>query len=221
MYLKEDAGRGVFVQQDGFFDKELRPVSDIPAEELPICKHWSWDKILRSCYIKQADVVLAFYYFPHRFTRQQKRANFDFYEPMTVHESSLSPSMYSVVASACGRRQEAYRLYQRAARLDLDNFNADTEDGLHITSMAGSWLAVVQGFAGLNYHGEHLASRRAAPRRGGVCRSAFCTGAGFAVSFDSARSFAWTLWKVTRSPWKWMEKPYCCKQSISVPVSND
>ena len=157
MYLKEDAERGVFVQQDGFFDKDLRPVSDIPADELPICKHWSWDRILRSCYIKQADVVLAFYYFPHRFTQQQKRTNFDFYEPMTVHESSLSPSMYSVVASASGRYQEAYRLYQRAARLDLDNFNADTEDGLHITSMAGSWLAVVQGFAGLNYHGEHLA----------------------------------------------------------------
>lgn len=185
MYLHEDKEKGLFVQQDGFFDKELRPVSDIPEEELPICKHWSWDKILRSCYIKQADVVLAFYYFPNRFTQEQKRVNFDFYEPMTVHESSLSPSMYSVVASGSGRPAEAYRLYQRAARLDLDNFNADTEDGLHITSMAGSWLAIVQGFAGLNYHGEHLAFSPKCPAQWKkVSFRILYRGRLLAVSFD-------------------------------------
>ena len=221
MYLKEDAERGVFVQQDGFFDKDLRPVSDIPADELPICKHWSWDRILRSCYIKQADVVLAFYYFPHRFTQQQKRTNFDFYEPMTVHESSLSPSMYSVVASASGRYQEAYRLYQRAARLDLDNFNADTEDGLHITSMAGSWLAVVQGFAGLNYHGEHLAFTPRCPeawRR--VSFRILYRGRLLAVSFDSAQ-FCLDILEGDALTVEVDGKAYCCKQSISVPVSND
>lgn len=156
MYLGQTLENGVIVQQDGFMDKELLPVSAIPEEELPLCKHWSWDRILRSCYIKQADVVLGFYYFPDRFTAEQKKVNFQFYEPMTVHESSLSPSMHSVVASHCGLPQDAYRLYKRAARLDLDNFNDDTDDGLHITSMAGSWLAIVHGFAGMNYHGELL-----------------------------------------------------------------
>ena len=151
MYINYDEKTNLFIQQDGFMDKDLVPASQIPEEELPLCKHWSWDRILRSCFIKQADVVLAFYYLPHRFTLKQKQANFRFYEPFTVHESSLSPSMYSTVASMCGFTDDAYRLYQRAARLDLDNFNADTEDGLHITSMAGSWIALTHGFAGMDY----------------------------------------------------------------------
>lgn len=163
MYMGTTREDGLIIQQDGYLDKELLPVSAIPEEELPLCKHWSWDRILRSCYIKQADVILGFYYFPDRFSAEQKKVNFDFYEPMTVHESSLSPSMYSVVASHCGNTQDAYRLYKRAARLDLDNFNDDTDDGLHITSMAGSWLAIVHGFAGLNFHGEYLAFNPACP----------------------------------------------------------
>ena len=157
MYLNYNEETKLFMQQDGFMDKELIPAAQIPEEELPLCKHWSWDRILRSCFIKQADVILAFYYFPHRFTLEQKQANFRFYETFTVHESSLSPSMYSTVASACGFSDDAYRLYQRAARLDLDNFNADTEDGLHITSMAGSWIALAHGFAGMDYQRGVLA----------------------------------------------------------------
>ena len=156
MYLNYDPETMLFIQQDGFMDKEIYPAAEIPADELPLCKHWSWDRILRSCFIKQADVILAFYYFPRRFTLEQKRANFLFYEPLTVHESSLSPSMHSTVASACGFEADAYRLYQQAARLDLDNFNADTEDGLHITSMAGSWIALMHGFAGMFYQGGQL-----------------------------------------------------------------
>lgn len=109
-------------------------------------------------------MILAFYYFPHRFTLEQKQANFRFYEPFTVHESSLSPSMYSTVASACGFSDDAYRLYQRAARLDLDNFNADTEDGLHITSMAGSWIALAHGFAGMDYQRGVLAFNPRCPQ---------------------------------------------------------
>jgi len=76
-----------------------------------------------------------------------KKRNFDFYEPRTVHESSLSSSVYSIVASQIGYKQKAYELYLRTSRLDLDNYNSDTEDGVHLTSMSGSWLAIVQGFA--------------------------------------------------------------------------
>lgn len=97
MYLNYDAKTMLFSQQDGFMDKELYPAAEIPEDERPLCKHWSWDRILRSCFIKQADVILAFYYFP-----------------------------------------------------------ADTEDGLHITSMAGSWIALMHGFAGMSYQGGRL-----------------------------------------------------------------
>lgn len=147
MYFPVDEELGIFVQHDTFLDKDLMPVSDIPTSDLPLNQHWSWDKILRSCFIKQADVLQGIYFFNDTFTKEEKQKNFDFYEPMTVHESSLSPSIHSILAAELGMESKAVEMYQRTARLDLDNYNNDTEDGLHITSMTGSWLSIVQGFA--------------------------------------------------------------------------
>ena len=149
MYYPEDAELGIFVQHDTFLDKELMPAADIPAGERPINQHWSWDHILRSCFIKQADVLQGLYFLNHLYDVETIRRNFDFYEPMTVHESSLSPCVHSILAAQLGYRQKAVEMYQRTARLDLDNINNDTDDGLHITSMAGSWLAIAHGFAGM------------------------------------------------------------------------
>ncbi len=147
MYYPYDEKEGVFVQHDGFMDKDLRPVSALDATDLPLNQNWSWDKILRSPFIKQADVLQGIYFFGNQFSLEEKRRNFDFYEPMTVHESSLSPSIHSILAAELGKEAKAVEMYGRTARLDLDNYNNDTEDGLHITSMTGSWLAIVQGFA--------------------------------------------------------------------------
>ena len=149
MYYPEEVELGIFVQHDTFLDKELMPASDIPAGERPINQHWSWDHILRSCFIKQADVLQGLYFLNHLYDVETIRRNFDFYEPMTVHESSLSPCVHSILAAQLGYRQKAVEMYQRTARLDLDNINNDTDDGLHITSMAGSWLAIAHGFAGM------------------------------------------------------------------------
>ena len=147
MYYPFDEKEGVFVQHDGFMDKDLRPVSALDASDLPLNQNWSWDKILRSPFIKQADVLQGIYFFGNQFSLEEKRRNFDFYEPMTVHESSLSPSIHAILAAELGKEAKAVEMYGRTARLDLDNYNNDTEDGLHITSMTGSWLAIVQGFA--------------------------------------------------------------------------
>lgn len=149
MYYPEDREMGVFVQQDTYLDKDLKPVSDIPPEQRPINQHWSWDRILRSCFIKQADVLQGLYFFDHLYDTDTKKRNFDFYEPMTVHESSLSPCVHSILAAELGYRAKAMEMYRRTARLDLDNINNDTDDGLHITSMTGSWLSLAQGFAGM------------------------------------------------------------------------
>ncbi|SHH74915.1 family 65 glycosyl hydrolase domain-containing protein [Ferrimonas marina] len=146
--LPVDDETGVFIQHDGFMDKELVPMGDIPAAEYPIHQHWSWDRILRSCYIKQADVLQGIYLFEDEFDTETIKRNYDFYEPMTVHESSLSPCIHSVLASRLGYEELAYKFYLRTSRLDLDDYNNDTEDGLHITSMAGTWMAVVEGFGG-------------------------------------------------------------------------
>ncbi|WP_265478813.1 glycoside hydrolase family 65 protein [Lactiplantibacillus plantarum] len=149
MYLPYDKDLNIFVQHDGFLDKDLKPVSEIPADQLPLNQNWSWDKILRSPYIKQGDVLQGIWDFIGDFTPEQKKSNFDFYEQYTVHESSLSPAIYSVLAADLHYEEKAVELYERTARLDLDNYNNDTVDGLHITAMTGGWIAVVQGFAGM------------------------------------------------------------------------
>lgn len=156
MYFPYDEERGVFVQHDTFLDKDLMNVDELGPENLPINQKWSWDRILRSCFIKQADVLQGLYFFNDKFTEEEKRRNFEFYEPMTVHESSLSPSIHAVLAAELGMEEKAYEMYHRTARLDLDNYNNDTEDGLHITSMTGAWLAIVQGFAGMRTFDETL-----------------------------------------------------------------
>jgi len=146
--LAVDEKTGVFMQQDGFMDKELTPMVDLPEGAYPIHKNWSWDRILRSCFIKQADVLQGIYTFESQYSKETIKKNFDFYEPLTVHESSLSPCIHSILASSIGYEDLAYKFYLRTARLDLDDYNHDTDDGLHITSMAGTWMSVVEGFGG-------------------------------------------------------------------------
>ncbi|GJH40147.1 maltose phosphorylase [Capnocytophaga sp. HP1101] len=156
MYLPYSEKYGVYLQQDGFLDKDLKPVSSIPAGERPLNQHWSWDRILRSPYIKQADTLQGFYFFEERFSKEELQKHYEFYEPFTVHESSLSPCVHSVLASALGKTDEAYALYLRTARLDLDDYNKEVHEGLHITSMAGTWLSIVEGFAGMRVKNGEL-----------------------------------------------------------------
>lgn len=149
MYLPLDAKRNIFLQQDGFLDKDLKKAAEIPKAERPINQHWSWDRILRSPYIKQADTLQSMFLFEDNFDKETIRRHFDFYEPLTVHESSLSPCIHTILASAIGYEDKAYEMYLRTARLDLDDYNNDTSDGCHITSMGGTWMAFVKGFGGM------------------------------------------------------------------------
>lgn len=165
MYLPEDTEQGIFIQNDGYMDKELQSTGAIPEEERPINQHWSWDRILRSCYIKQSDVLLGLYLYYFDFDTDTTRRNFDFYEPMTVHESSLSPHIHSILAARIGEVEKAYELFMHTTRLDLDDYNNETDQGLHITSMPGSWLAIVRGFAGLQIHGGILSFSPVLPKK--------------------------------------------------------
>jgi maltose phosphorylase len=107
-------------------------------------------------FIKQADVLQGIYLFEDRYDLETIRRNYDFYEPRTVHESSLSPCVHAILAAKLGDEERAYEFYLRTARLDLDDYNNDTEDGCHITSMAGTWMAVVQGFGGMRVRDNQL-----------------------------------------------------------------
>ncbi|QCX33023.1 glycoside hydrolase family 65 protein [Caloramator sp. E03] len=156
MYYPYVESLQVFEQQDGYMDKEQKLVSELSPDDLPLNQKWSWDRILRSCFIKQADVIQGLYFLNERYDIDTIKRNFDFYEPKTVHESSLSACIHSVIASQIGYHDKAYELFLRSSRLDLDNYNNDTNDGLHITSMAGTWLAITQGFGGMKVINDKL-----------------------------------------------------------------
>jgi len=149
IYLPYCKDLDVFIQNDGFLNKDLQPVSSIPINQRPINQHWSWDKILRSPYIKQADVLQGFYFFEDDFSNDELLKNFNYYEQFTVHESSLSACIHCILASKTNDLNKAYDYFVRASRLDLDDYNKEIKQGLHITSMGGTWMSIVEGFAGL------------------------------------------------------------------------
>jgi maltose phosphorylase len=105
------------------------------------------------------------YFFEDHFDREALKRNFEFYEPRTVHESSLSPCVHSILASVLDMEEKAYEMYLRTGRLDLDNYNNDTEDGLHITSMAGTWLAIIKGFAGMRVRDDMVTLQPKLPQQ--------------------------------------------------------
>lgn len=156
IYFPYSEKHGIFLQQDGFLDKEMIKVDDLDKSERPINQKWSWDRILRSPYIKQADVLQGFYFFEDHFSQEALEKHFDFYEPFTVHESSLSPCVHSIQAAKLGRMEQAYTFYLRTSRLDLDDYNKEVEEGLHITSMAGTWISIVEGFGGMRVKNDQL-----------------------------------------------------------------
>jgi maltose phosphorylase len=157
--------KNVFLQQEGFLDKELINAANLDPAERPINQHWSWDRILRSVFIKQADVLQGIYFLEHHFDKATIRRNFDFYEPKTVHESSLSPCVHAILAARIGYNEKAYEMYLRTSRLDLDDYNKEVHEGLHITSMAGTWLSVVQGFGGMHIIKSKLQFDPALPKQ--------------------------------------------------------
>ncbi|MBC7524080.1 MAG: glycoside hydrolase family 65 protein [Flavobacterium sp.] len=156
MYFPFSKEHDVYLQQDGFLDKDLVPVKDLDKSQRPINQKWSWDRVLRSPYIKQADTLQGFYFFEDHFTTEQLEKHFNFYEPFTVHESSLSPCVHSIQAAKLNKIDMAYTFYLRTSRLDLDDYNKEVEEGCHITSMAGTWMSIVEGFGGMRVKNDAL-----------------------------------------------------------------
>jgi maltose phosphorylase len=156
MYFPYSEEHNVYLQQDGFLDKQLVRVADLDKSQRPINQKWSWDRILRSPYIKQADVLQCFYFFEDHFSKEELKNNFEFYESFTVHESSLSPCVHSIQAALLDKMEMAYTFYLRTSRLDLDDYNKEVEEGCHITSMAGTWMSIVEGFGGMRVKEDTL-----------------------------------------------------------------
>ena len=140
----------VFEQHDGFFTLPHLDIHAIPISDFPLYEHWSYDRIYRTDMIKQPAVLMAMFLHPEDYTDAQVAANYDFYEPRCIHESSLSPSIHAILAQRLGRDRAAADFFSFATRLDLDNYNRNTAEGLHLTSIAAAWVTIVFGFGGLH-----------------------------------------------------------------------
>lgn len=156
MKIPQDQETGIYEEHDGFFDMPHLDIHSIPVAEFPLYAHWSYDRLYRYDMIKQPDVLMFMFLYSSEFTRAAKRANYDYYEPRCIHESSLSPSIHSILAAEIGRPEEAYKFFEFATRLDLDNYNRNTREGLHTTSIAAAWMNIVYGFGGMRSDGEKL-----------------------------------------------------------------
>ncbi len=164
-YILYDPKTLLFEQHQNYFDLPHIDVGSIPVTDFPLYSHWSYDRIYRNDMIKQPDVLMFMFLFSGDFTLEQKRANFEFYEPRCIHESSLSPSVHSILAAEIGKSRMASDFFGFATRLDLDDYNRNTCEGLHTTSIAAAWLNVVYGFGGLRSDREVLSLAPSIPER--------------------------------------------------------
>ena len=131
-------------------------VPDITEKEIPIYKTWAYERILRMNMVKQADVLLLPLWYSNEWSDEDKRANYEYYEPRTIHESSFSPSIHQILAAELGKEEQAYEFFKYMARLDLDDYNKNTAQGLHMTPKAGTWMCMTYGFAGMRTDEEVL-----------------------------------------------------------------
>jgi alpha,alpha-trehalose phosphorylase len=164
----------VHPQSEDFTRQPLWDFSRMDDDSYPLLLHYPYFELYRRQVCKQADLVLALHLCGDAFTDEEKARDFDYYEPITVRDSSLSACTQAVVAAEVGHVDLAYDYFGEAALMDLDDLEHNTRDGLHIASLAGSWIAAVMGFGGLRDHGGEL---RFAPRLpSGITRLAFRVG---------------------------------------------
>ena len=163
MIIPYDPETGLYEQHEGFFNLPHIDVDTIPMEDFPLYHHWSYDRIYRNDMIKQPDVLMFMFLYNQSFSQAEKQANYDYYEPRCIHESSLSPSVHSIFASELGRHQEAFDFFRFATRIDLDNYNRNTDEGIHTTSIAAAWMNIVYGFGGMRSDGEILSFNPSIP----------------------------------------------------------
>jgi len=157
MFVPYDDKRGVHPQAERFTDHEVWDFAHTRPDQYPLLLHFPYFDLYRKQVVKQADLVMALYKRGDAFTADEKARDFAYYEPLTVRDSSLSACIQSVLAAEVGHLDLAYDYLSEAVRMDLDDLEHNTGDGLHIASLAGAWIALVAGFGGMRDSGGSLA----------------------------------------------------------------
>ncbi|MEZ0263228.1 MAG: glycoside hydrolase family 65 protein [Phycisphaerae bacterium] len=155
MYVPYDERLKINPQDDSFLDREVWDIKNTPKDKFPLLLHYHPLVIYRYQVIKQADMVLAMFLLAHEFTTEQKKRNFDYYDPLTTGDSSLSACIQAIVAMEVGYDEAAIRYLRYAVLMDLADVGGNVRDGVHIASIGGTWMAMVYGLAGMrDYNGR-------------------------------------------------------------------
>jgi len=149
MHIPFDEKRGIHPQDETFLDRESWDLDATPREKFPLLLHYHPLVIYRHQVLKQADIVLAMFLLGNEFSAEQKRRNFDYYDPLTTGDSSLSACVQSIIAAEIGRERQALEYFQYALLMDLGNVAGNASDGVHIASAAGVWSSLIFGFGGV------------------------------------------------------------------------
>jgi alpha,alpha-trehalose phosphorylase len=165
MVVPWDEKLEVHPQSGGFTEHEPWDFSRTREDQYPLLLHFPYFDLYRKQVVKQADLVLALHLRGDAFTPEQKANDFDYYEPLTVRDSSLSACTQAVIAAEVGHLELAYDYFGEAALIDLQDLAHNTRDGLHIASLAGTWIAAVAGFGGMRDHGGALTFAPRLPAR--------------------------------------------------------
>jgi alpha,alpha-trehalose phosphorylase len=156
MMIPYDESLGVHPQAEEFTEHAVWDFANSPAEKYPLMLHFPYFDLYRKQVVKQADLVFALYRRGDAFSLEEKQRDFDYYERLTVRDSSLSASIQAVVAAEVGHLELAYDYFGEAALLDIGDIHHNTRDGIHLASLAGAWIAAVAGFGGLRDQGDSL-----------------------------------------------------------------
>jgi alpha,alpha-trehalose phosphorylase len=171
MMLPYDARLGVHQQAEGFTDHEMWDFEHTSPDQYPLLLHFSYFDLYRKQVVKQPDLVLAMAMVPEAFTHDQMVRNFDYYEQITVRDSSLSAASEAVIAARCDHLRLAFDYAAEATLMDLQDLEHNVADGLHMASLAGGWIVFVFGLAGLRHHGDVVGFSPKLPE--GLTRYAF------------------------------------------------
>ncbi len=156
MVIPYDDALGVHAQAEGFTSHQVWDFNHTGPDKYPLLLHFPYFDLYRKQVVKQADLVLALFQCGEAFTAEEKLRAFEYYEPLTVRDSSLSACTQAVMAAEVGHLELAYDYFAEAALMDLDDLEQNTRDGIHIASVAGTWIAAVAGFGGMRDYDGHL-----------------------------------------------------------------
>jgi alpha,alpha-trehalose phosphorylase len=165
MYIPFNEMLGIHPQDDAFLERELWDFANTPADKYPLLLHYHPLVIYRHQVIKQADIVLAMFLLGHEFSLEQKKRNFDFYDPLTTGDSSLSVSIQSIIAFEIGYAEKAREYARYAALMDLADVGGNVKNGAHIASIGGTWMAIVYGVAGMRETNGRISFNPMLPER--------------------------------------------------------